>query len=76
MMSQVKYCVGQNAACPEDTADKDKEGYPMKMEAQLQILESENEQLRKDRDEMLKIITQMRITMNRLIDQYIVIQKK
>lgn len=48
----------------------------MKMEVQLKALELENEQLKKDRDEMLKIITQMRITMNRLIDQYIVVQEK
>lgn len=48
----------------------------MKIETQLRVLESENEQLKKDRDEMLKIISQMRITMNRLIDQYIIIQEK
>ena len=43
----------------------------MNMETQLQVLTLENEKLKKDRDEMLKIISQMRITMNRLIDQYI-----
>ena len=32
--------------------------------------------LKKDRDEMLKIISQMRITMYRLIDQYILVQEK
>ncbi len=41
----------------------------MNMETQLQVLTLENEKLKKDRDEMLKIISQMRITMNRLIDQ-------
>lgn len=48
----------------------------MNMEKQLQVLTLENEQLKKDRDEMLKIISQMRITMNRLIDQYILVQEK
>ncbi|MCI9593863.1 MAG: hypothetical protein HFG51_06900 [Lachnospiraceae bacterium] len=48
----------------------------MKMEVQLQELEMENEQLKKDREEMLKIISQMRITMNRLIDRYIMLQEK
>lgn len=48
----------------------------MNMEKQLQVVILENEQLRKDRDEMLKIISQMRITMNRLIDQYILVQEK
>ena len=48
----------------------------MNMEAQLQVLTLENEKLKKDRDEMLKIISQMRITMNRLIDQYILVQEK
>jgi hypothetical protein len=46
------------------------------METQLQVLTLENEKLKKDRDEMLKIISQMRITMNRLIDQYILVQEK
>lgn len=48
----------------------------MKMEVQLQELEMENEQLKKDREEMLKIISQMRVTMNRLIDRYILLQEK
>ena len=48
----------------------------MKMEVQLQELEMEKEQLKKDREEMLKIISQMRITMNRLIDRYIMLQEK
>ena len=48
----------------------------MNMETQLQVLTLENEKLKKDRDEMLKIISQMRITMNRLIDQYILVQAK
>ena len=48
----------------------------MKMEVQLQELEMENEQLKKDREEMLKIISQMRITMNRFIDRYIMLQEK
>lgn len=48
----------------------------MNMETQLQALTLENEKLKKDRDEMLKIISQMRITMNRLIDQYILVQEK
>ena len=48
----------------------------MNMETQLQVLTLENEKLKKDRDEMLKIISQMRITMNRLIDQYILVQEK
>ena len=48
----------------------------MNMETQLQVLTLENEKLKKDRDEKLKIISQMRITMNRLIDQYILVQEK
>ena len=48
----------------------------MNMETQLQVLTLEKEKLKKDRDEMLKIISQMRITMNRLIDQYILVQEK
>ena len=48
----------------------------MNMETQLQVLTLENEKLKKDRDAMLKIISQMRITMNRLIDQYILVQEK
>lgn len=48
----------------------------MNMETQLRVLTLENEKLKKDRDEMLKIISQMRITMNRLIDQYILVQEK
>lgn len=48
----------------------------MNMETQLQVLTLENEKLKKDRDEMLKIISQMQITMNRLIDQYILVQEK
>ena len=48
----------------------------MNMETQLHVLTLENEKLKKDRDEMLKIISQMRITMNRLIDQYILVQEK
>ena len=48
----------------------------MNMETQLQVLTLENEKLKKDRDEMLKIISQMRITMNRLIDKYILVQEK
>ena len=48
----------------------------MNMETQLQVLTLEYEKLKKDRDEMLKIISQMRITMNRLIDQYILVQEK
>ena len=48
----------------------------MNMETQLQVFTLENEKLKKDRDEMLKIISQMRITMNRLIDQYILVQEK
>lgn len=59
-----------------ETLNNDKEGCLMNMETQLQVLTLENEKLKKDRDEMLKIISQMRITMNRLIDQYILVQEK
>lgn len=54
----------------------DKEGCLMKTEEQLQALKAENEQLKKDREELLKIIGKMRVTLNRLIDQYIAVREK
>lgn len=48
----------------------------MNKEEQLQMLQTENERLRKDQERMLKIIGQMRVTLNRLIDQYIAVRGK
>lgn len=48
----------------------------MNTEEQLQMLQMENEQLRKDQERMLNIISQMRVTLNRLIDQYIAVRGK
>lgn len=40
------------------------------MEQELQMLLRENQQLRKDNEAMINIIAQMKITLNRLISQY------
>ncbi len=40
------------------------------MEQELQMLLRENQQLKKDNEAMLNIIAQMKITLNRLISQY------
>ncbi len=42
------------------------------MEQELQILLRENQQLRKDNEAMINIIAQMKITLNRLISQYMI----
>lgn len=43
----------------------------MDVKEKLSQLQHENEQLKKDKQNMLKVIEQMRMTSNRLIDRYI-----
>ena len=38
----------------------------------MTALEAENQQLKSDNDQLLEIIVQMRMTLNRLIDRYVV----
>ena len=61
---------------PFQTAQKalsclhEKEGGYWSVEQELQMLLRENQQLKKDNEAMLNIIAQMKITLNRLISQY------
>lgn len=43
----------------------------MEMEERIAVLEEENRRLREDRDRLLEIIAQMKVTLNRLISHYI-----
>lgn len=43
----------------------------MNVREELNQLQQENEQLKRDKQNMLKVIEQMRMTSNRLIDRYI-----
>lgn len=42
------------------------------MEEKLHVLMEENEQLRKDKEELTGIVNQMNIILNRLLDRYII----
>lgn len=38
----------------------------------IAALESENQKLKKDNEELMQVIAQMKITLNRLMDHYII----
>lgn len=44
----------------------------MREEERLAVLEEENQKLKGENDKLLDIIVQMRLTLNRLIDRYVV----
>lgn len=43
----------------------------MEMEERIAVLEQENRRLKEDRDRLLEIIAQMKVTLNRLVSHYI-----
>lgn len=43
----------------------------MGMEERIAALEDENRKLKEDRDKLLEIIAQMKVTLNRLVGHYI-----
>lgn len=42
------------------------------MEERLHVLMKENEQLRRDNEKLILIIAQLKITLNRLVNRYII----
>ena len=37
----------------------------------LEVLEAENQRLKRDNDKLLEIVVQLRVTLNRLIERYV-----
>ena len=50
---------------------KQKEGQSMSEKERISALEAENQRLKNDYDMLLEIVAQMRVTLNRLILQYV-----
>lgn len=48
----------------------------MSEKEKMSVLESENQRLKTDNDMLLEIVAQMRVTLNRLILQYISVDSK